>query len=527
MKFLKVSNIKLSIDEKEQKAFEKAIKIAGIHSDDVIEKKILKYSIDARKKPEINKIYTVLFKVENYNKTRKNVTVTDKEKKYDFAPTGTCSIKKRPIIVGFGPAGMFCGYMLAKYGYKPIIIERGSRVDERIKKVNAFWNGEKLDTSCNVQFGEGGAGTFSDGKLNTGIKDKENRIGFVLNTFVKFGANPKIEYDAKPHIGTDVLSEVVKNMRHAIEDMGGTFYFDTTVSEILLKNGRVNGVKLSNEEVIDTDICLLAIGHSARDTFEMLNRLNIPMEGKPFAMGVRVEHPQKMINKSQYDFEDNRLGAANYKLTYKTKKDRGVYSFCMCPGGFVVNASSEEKEIAVNGMSYSKRDGENANSAIVVALSPKDFRSSHPLAGMWLQRDIEKAAYKQGKGNIPLQTYGDFKKKIKSEKIGKIIPQIKGEYTMADINKVLPDFVCEALVEGIDYFGKVIDGFNNEDTVLSAPESRTSSPVRIIRNDDFESEIKGLYPIGEGAGYAGGITSAAIDGIKAFEALAKKYRPLQ
>ena len=463
MKFLKVSNIKLSIDEKEQKAFEKAIKIAGIHSDDVIEKKILKYSIDARKKPEINKIYTVLFKVENYNKTRKNVTVTDKEKKYDFAPTGTCSINKRPIIVGFGPAGMFCGYMLAKYGYKPIIIERGSRVDERIKKVNAFWNGEKLDTSCNVQFGEGGAGTFSDGKLNT----------------------------------------------------------------ILLKNGRVNGVKLSNEEVIDTDICLLAIGHSARDTFEMLNRLNIPMEGKPFAMGVRVEHPQKMINKSQYDFEDNRLGAANYKLTYKTKKDRGVYSFCMCPGGFVVNASSEEKEIAVNGMSYSKRDGENANSAIVVALSPKDFRSSHPLAGMWLQRDIEKAAYKQGKGNIPLQTYGDFKKKIKSEKIGKIIPQIKGEYTMADINKVLPDFVCEALVEGIDYFGKVIDGFNNEDTVLSAPESRTSSPVRIIRNDDFESEIKGLYPIGEGAGYAGGITSAAIDGIKAFEALAKKYRPLQ
>ncbi|MFR8738681.1 MAG: NAD(P)/FAD-dependent oxidoreductase [Eubacterium sp.] len=277
MKFLKVSNIKLSIDEKEQKAFEKAIKIAGIHSDDVIEKKILKYSIDARKKPEINKIYTVLFKVENYNKTRKNVTVTDKEKKYDFAPTGTCSINKRPIIVGFGPAGMFCGYMLAKYGYKPIIIERGSRVDERIKKVNAFWNGEKLDTSCNVQFGEGGAGTFSDGKLNTGIKDKENRIGFVLNTFVKFGANPKIEYDAKPHIGTDVLSEVVKNMRHAIEDMGGTFYFDTTVSEILLKNGRVNGVKLSNEEVIDTDICLLAIGHSARDTFEMLNRLNITM----------------------------------------------------------------------------------------------------------------------------------------------------------------------------------------------------------------------------------------------------------
>lgn len=526
MKFLKVSNIKLNMDKNEQDAFEKAISIAGVHREDVVEQKILKYSIDARKKPDIQKIYTVQLAVKKYTKNRKNVTVSDKEKQYHYIPTGKEALSNRPVIVGFGPAGMFCAYMMAKYGYQPIIIERGSKVEERIKKVNNFWNTGKLDKECNVQFGEGGAGTFSDGKLNTGIKDKENRIGFVLKTFVEHGADKRIEYDAKPHIGTDVLAQVVKNMRHSIEKMGGTFYFDTALTDIVIHEDKIRAVKLSNGLEIPTTVCVLAIGHSARDTFEALYRQNVPMESKPFAVGVRVEHPQSLINYSQYGFEDDRLGAASYKLTYKTSKDRGVYSFCMCPGGFVVNASSEKEKIAVNGMSYSKRDGVNANSAIVVTVTPADFSSGHPLSGMEFQRRIEEKAYIEGNGKVPIQKFGDFKENKTSKSIGKIVPQIKGAYELSNVRNVLPDFICQALEEGIEHFGQVMKGFHDDDVILSAPETRTSSPVRILRDEFLQSKIKGLYPAGEGAGYAGGITSAAIDGIKVFEAFSEKYKCL-
>lgn len=523
MKFLKISNIKLNIDSTNDDAFERAYKIAGIKASFVLDKKILKLSIDARKKDEIHKIFTVGLFVPDYSKNRKNVVVMDNEPQYTFNATGTKKLAHRPVVVGFGPAGMFCSYMLAKYGFKPIIIERGSKVDERIDKINKFWSEGVLDTECNVQFGEGGAGTFSDGKLNTGIKDKENRIKFVLDTFVKYGASENILYDSKPHIGTDILAEVIVNMRKDIEKMGGTFLFDTKVTELIISENHLTAVKLNNGDIINTEVCILAIGHSARDTFEMLNDKGVTMEQKPFAIGVRIEHNQSDINKSQYGFEDNRLGAADYKLTYKTSKNRGVYSFCMCPGGYVVNSSSEEGRLVVNGMSYNNRAGKNANSAMVVTITPEDFYSNNVLSGMELQRELEAKAYKAGNGLIPVQKFIDFKENKISDSFESIIPQTKGNTSFANINEILPKYICEALVEGIEYFGSIINGFNNPDVILSAVESRTSSPVRILRNDGFQSNILGLYPAGEGAGYAGGITSAAIDGIKIFEIIAQNY----
>ncbi|MFQ9515454.1 MAG: NAD(P)/FAD-dependent oxidoreductase [Eubacterium sp.] len=525
MKFLKVSNIKVNIEDDENKAFLLARKAAGVSDKEIKNKKIIKLSIDARNKNEIHKIYTVGLYLNEYLKKRKNVTVYDKEPEYNFKSTGTLSLNHRPVIVGFGPAGMFCGYMLAQFGYKPIIIERGSRVEERTEKINRFWKEGKLDTECNVQFGEGGAGTFSDGKLNTQIKDREHRIHLVLETFVKFGAKENILYDAKPHIGTDVLSKVVKNIREYIGQKGGTFLFDTALVSIEYDNNKLKRLQLSDGTYIDTDLCILAIGHSARDTFEMLHKKNVSMEQKPFAVGVRVEHQQKEINKSQYGFDDNRLGAASYKLTYKTQKGRGVYSFCMCPGGYVVNASSEKEHLVVNGMSYNARAGINANSAIVVTVTPADFNSDHPLAGVNFQRNLENRAFIEGNGKIPIQKLKDFKELKASVNIGAIEPSSKGATSFSDINKILPEFICDSIKEGMEHFGKIIEGFDRDDVILSAVESRTSSPVRIIRNENFQSNISGLFPAGEGAGYAGGITSAAIDGIKIFEYIAKNYKP--
>ena len=523
MKFIKVSNIKINVDESVDKAFDKAIKEAGINNKDIIEQKIVKYSIDARHKDSIKKLYTIGFKIKKYNKNRKNVVVLDREPEYEFVPTGTEKLKNRPVIVGFGPAGMFCGYMLAMYGYKPIIVERGSKVDQRLKKIEEFWSTGKLDENSNVQFGEGGAGTFSDGKLNTGIKDKENRINLVLKTFVENGAKENILYDAKPHVGTDILSVVVKNMRKYIESKGGTFYFDTEMTDFTTENNVLKAVKLSNGEEIETNICVLAIGHSARDTFEMIFNKGINMEQKPFAIGVRVEHPQEKINKSQYGFSYNRLGAASYKLTYKTDNGRGVYSFCMCPGGFVVNAASEKETCVVNGMSYSKRDSRNANSAIVTTVTPQDYPSKHPLAGVEFQRKLERKAFAEGNGNIPIQRLEDFRNNKKTEALGKITPEIKGKYSFGNLNNVLPEYVCKSISDAMEYFERKIEGFNDNDTIMSAVESRTSSPVRIIRDENYQSNVRGLIPAGEGAGYAGGITSAAIDGIKIFEFIGKNF----
>ncbi|MCR5834975.1 MAG: FAD-dependent oxidoreductase [Lachnospiraceae bacterium] len=501
----------------------------GMKKENIRNLEIVKKSIDARKKPEIFYVFSVRIWTDSFPKkllNNRDVTFLKDVKKYSFEENGEEILSNRPVIVGFGPAGMFCALMLAEYGYKPMVLERGMQVDKRIECIEEFWKNGILNPDSNVQFGEGGAGTFSDGKLNTSVSDKQLRNQFVLETLVKFGAGEDILYDAKPHIGTDILSVIVKNIREYIISKGGEVRFETKVTDFLIENNKVKGVVVNETETIESDAVVLAIGHSARDTFEKLYNLGFAMEPKPFAVGVRVEHLQKDIDDVMYGKNHSEvLPPSPYKLTGKTNDGRAVYSFCMCPGGYVVNASSEERRMVVNGMSYSDRTGENANSAIVVAVSPEDYNATNPIDGVKFQRELEKKAYEEGKGKIPVQRYGDYVERIITSEFGKVKPNTKGNYNMADINNIFPDFINDAIKESIERFSRNIHGFNDKDTVISAVESRTSSPLRIIRDDDFVSvNYGGLYPCGEGAGYAGGITSAAIDGIKVFEAIAKKYR---
>lgn len=511
----------------------KICKKLNINQSKLLDVFIRKKSIDSRKK-EIFYAYTVDVQVkdeENLLKRCKDPNVSRaKEISYQFPEYGDTPMKERPIVTGTGPAGLFCAYFLAQKDFRPIVIERGEPVEKRAKTVEHFWKSGELNLESNVQFGEGGAGTFSDGKLNTLVKDPTGRNQEVLHIFVEHGAKEEILYVNKPHIGTDVLMDVVKNMRTHIEEMGGTFCFSTKMEEILVEKEQVYGIKTSSrpegEREIRGQAVVLAPGHSARDTFEMLNRKGIAMEQKPFALGVRVEHPQEWINAGQYgeDYPEE-LPAADYKLTGKGKNGRGVYSFCMCPGGYVVNASSEAGRLVVNGMSYSKRDGKNANSAIVVTVSPEDFGSGDVLAGVEFQRRLEEKAYKEGQGKIPIQRFWDFKNNEKSVTLGKVQPCMKGQYEFGNLRNVFPEEISKTLIEGIEGFERKIQGFSNEDALLSGIESRTSSPVRILRNENFEASVKGLYPCGEGAGYAGGITSAAMDGIKVAESICRQYYP--
>ena len=532
-------NCKAEAQISEKQLQKKAAEALKLRPEDILSLKIVRRSIDARHKPDIFYSYVL------------DVTVKQEEKVLKRAKTKQASIVKpitytfpqggffpegsnRPVIIGTGPAGLFCGYYLAKAGLRPILLERGKDVDSRTKDVEKFWQDGVLLPGSNVQFGEGGAGTFSDGKLNTLVKDKDGRGHAVLETFVRFGAPKSILYDAKPHIGTDVLRRVVKGMRQEIEAMGGEVLFQSQVTDFKLEKGRITGVVINEKEMLPCSQVVLAIGHSARDTFAMLYEHGADMEAKAFAVGLRVEHPQSMINLSQYGIEDaGFLGAAPYKVTAQTSVGRGIYSFCMCPGGYVVNASSEPGKLAVNGMSYSGRDGRNANSAIIVAVTPKDFGSDHPLAGVAFQRRLEEKAYELGHGRIPVQRYGDFKDKVlgsmgqqtDTEDFSEeytdttLTPQNKGAWIYADVNQILPAECNQAFVEGMTHFGKLIPGFDRRDTLLSGVESRTSSPLRIRRDETLESNIKGLYPCGEGAGYAGGITSAAMDGLKVAERL--------
>lgn len=544
---LRVNQIRVSPEAGIDSIQKKAANILGIKANAIQKINIVKQSIDARKKPQIFYSYTVDVVLTKENEKREDkiirfakgnqvTKVTDKP--YTFPNNGSVPMKNRPVIVGMGPAGLFCGYMLAQQGYKPILIERGKDVDSRTEDVKRFWETGKLNPQSNVQFGEGGAGTFSDGKLNTLIKDKDGRNRKVLEVFVEHGAPEKILYDGKPHIGTDILTNVVKSMRKSILENGGEIYFETRFQELLIQNGRLEGIRILNNknqsEEIFCENLVLAIGHSARDTFERLYEQNLPMESKAFAVGFRVEHPQEMINQAMYGLSDaGILGAAPYKVTAKTSRNRGVYSFCMCPGGYVVNASSEENRLAVNGMSYSDRGSKNANSAIIVAVTPEDYPSEHPLAGIEFQRELEKRAYEAGQGKIPVQTYGDFKislntKEQLSEKTGEVCkmtyePCTKGDYIFSDLTNILPPECNLAFVEGMEAFANQIKDFNRSDALLLGVESRTSSPVRIHRGDNLQSEIKGIYPCGEGAGYAGGITSAAMDGIRVAEEIAKIY----
>ncbi|MDE6253844.1 MAG: FAD-dependent oxidoreductase [Lachnospiraceae bacterium] len=526
---LRINQIKLNPGHSEKELKDEIIKTLRIDEKQLISYEIAKKSIDARK-GQIKFCYAVNVKIQDEkNKTRKinnkNIMSINPVK---YVPSITGNIKEElsPIVTGSGPAGLFCTYMLALYGYKPVLIERGEDVDTRTKTVERFWKTGILKTSSNVQFGEGGAGTFSDGKLNTLVKDKFGRNRFVLETFVKFGAPEEILYINKPHIGTDILSKVVKNMRNEIIKLGGSVRFNTCLTDITISGDRLTEIEVNGSEKLPCSTLVLALGHSSRDTFNMLYQKGLDMESKSFAVGVRVQHPQEMINLSQYKIKNSPyLPAADYKVAANLDSGRGVYSFCMCPGGYVVNASSEPNMLAINGMSYSNRNGNNANSAIIVTVSPKDFNGEGPLSGVEYQRRLESMAYNIAGGNVPVQILKDFKAGHQTVEFGDIEPAIKGKYQKADLRKILPDYISESIIQGMDIFAEKIQGFNRDDTILAGIESRTSSPVRILRDETYQSNVKGIYPCGEGAGYAGGITSAAMDGIKVFDGISAKIKP--
>lgn len=523
---IRIRQINVAIDEDENELITKCAKKLKTNKENIEEYKIVKKSIDARDKQNIVFCYEVDIKAKNEDEIlRKNKSKDIFEAsntQYEFKITGKQKMKNRPVIVGSGPAGLFCGYMLASYGYKPIIIERGEQIEKRVKTVETFWKEGNLNKESNVQFGEGGAGTFSDGKLNTLVKDKMGRNKKVLEMFVEAGAPNEILYLNKPHIGTDLLRNVIINLRNKIINMGGDIRYNSCLTNIEIQDSHIKSIEINNNEKIETEVLILAIGHSARDTFRMLNKNKIKMEPKPFAVGVRVQHPQKKINYSQYGKFKDMLPPATYKLTYHSSNGRGVYSFCMCPGGYVVNASSEDRRLAINGMSNHSRDSKNANSAIVVTVIPNDFKGNL-FGGLEFQEKLEEKTYEIGKGKIPIQTLKDFMENKKTEKIGSVELEMKGDYSLANLNEILPDYIAESLKEAFINFDKKIKGFANGDTILAAIETRTSSPVRIVRDELGQSNIKGIYPAGEGAGYAGGIMSAAMDGLKVAESIAKIY----
>lgn len=536
---IRINQLKLSVGHTKADMKKKAAKMMRIPEDKILSLVPVRQSLDARKKNELLYIYslnaTVSGKEGAVIKNAKNVNVVlNTEKPYRFPEHGQEPLCHRPVIVGFGPAGMFCGLMLARAGFSPLILERGEDVDSRTQKVEAFWRGGELNPESNVQFGEGGAGTFSDGKLNTLVKDPSGRNKKVIEILAEAGADPSITYINKPHVGTDVLSRVVKNIRQEIIRLGGEIRFGCKLTDFSEAGGRLISVTVSQreeggfyrEETIPAQAVVLAIGHSARDTFRMLSEKSLDLQAKAFAVGLRIQHPQKQINFSQYGVEEpGSLGAASYKLTKQTSSGRGIYSFCMCPGGFVVNASSETGRLAVNGMSNHDRAGTNANSALIVTVTPEDFPNPGPLGGVEFQRRLEEAAFNCGKGKIPVQLYGDFKAGTLSRAFGDVEPAFKGGYSFGNLREVLNPSLTDAMTEGIDSFGRIIDGFDRPDAILAGIESRTSSPVRIPRTPELESAVRGLYPCGEGAGYAGGITSAAMDGIRTAEMIVTRFSP--
>ena len=487
---IQINSLKLPCGHSKEELEEKICKQLKISRSHLKSWKILRQSIDARKKPELFFVYLIEAEVDNERTIVKklhnpSITIASGQT-YTFPKEGVLQQKHRPVIIGTGPAGLFCGYLLAQHGYKPLLLERGADVDNRSKKVEHFWETGEL---------------------------------------VEHGAPEEILYQQKPHIGTDVLKNVIVSMRKSILEYGGEVRFDSCMTDLDVRDGALVGIWVNQTEYIACETLVLATGHSARDTFAMLGK-HIHMEPKSFAVGVRIEHPQEMINFSQYGAAHvSSLGAASYKLTHQAENGRGVYSFCMCPGGFVVNASSEKGGLAVNGMSYHARDSKNANSALIVTVTPQDFPDASYMGGVAFQRSLEQAAYRAGNSKIPLQLFGDFKEGRISTGLGEVKPCTKGAYAFADLNQVLPKPLTEALCEAIPAFDRKIHGFAREDALLLGVESRTSSPLRMVRDENGESNVRGLYPCGEGAGYAGGITSAAMDGIRAAEWIAARFCP--
>ena len=528
---IRLNDIRMPLDYNDDMLKAAAAKMISVDKKKIKSLSVYRRSIDARKKDNVcfNFSVDVALSADEGNVLRrcKNSKVSAAEKYYYEMPQSE-PLALRPVVVGAGPAGLFASLILAKAGQMPILIERGKSVEQRTHDVEVFGSGGRLDTESNVQFGEGGAGTFSDGKLNTGTKDIRSRK--VLEEFVSHGAPEDILINAKPHIGTDKLKITVKNIRDDIIKMGGEVRFETKLTGIRSRNGSVYALEVESGgsvETIETDNVILAIGHSARDTFKLLYDGGFAMQAKPFSVGVRIEHLQENINKAQFGkfYNNKRLGAADYKLNVHLKSGRGVYTFCMCPGGSVVAAASEENTVVTNGMSEYARDKTNANSAVLVGVNPDDFSDNSPLAGVEFQRKIERAAFVAGGENYgaPVQRVGDLIKGRKSKCLGEVKPSYTPGYRLSEVSEYLPEFVCDSLREAIPLLDRRISGFANGDAVVTGAETRSSSPVRILRGDSMEAvSMQGVYPCGEGAGYAGGIVSAAVDGIKCAEAILMK-----
>ncbi|MFZ6751684.1 NAD(P)/FAD-dependent oxidoreductase [Undibacterium sp. Ren11W] len=528
---LRLTDIQLPLDHQESDIKTSIIKRLSIEEKDLLDFSIFRRSYDARKKSAIVLIYTLDVltsnEVELLKRFQGNTSISaSPDTEYRFvAHAKTADYKLRPVIIGFGPCGLFAALILAQMGFRPIVLERGKAVRERTKDTWDLWRKRELHPESNVQFGEGGAGTFSDGKLWSQIKDPKHYGRKVLTEFVKAGAPSEIMYVSKPHIGTFRLVKMIEEMRANIEALGGEIRFGQKVTDIDIKDGQMLGLTINDQEYLAADQVILAIGHSARDTFELVHQRGIYVEAKPFSIGFRIEHPQSIIDQARFgrNAGNKILGSADYKLVHHAKNGRSVYSFCMCPGGTVVAAASEPGRVVTNGMSQYSRNERNANSAIVVGITPEDY-PEHPLAGIDLQRKLESLAYKLGgeNYNAPGQLVGDFIAKRPSTEIGSVIPSYKPGITMCDLALALPTYAIDAIREALPEFEKQIKGFAMSDAILTGIETRTSSPIRIKRNDTNYQSIntQGLYPAGEGAGYAGGILSAAIDGIKVAEAVA-------
>ncbi|MGB4345704.1 MAG: NAD(P)/FAD-dependent oxidoreductase [Burkholderiaceae bacterium] len=526
---LRLTDVTLPLDHPETALQEAVLARLGITADELIELKVFRRGYDARKKSAILLVYTLDVKLSDeaavLARCKSGKVSVAPDMAYHFVARAPAELTKRPVVIGFGPCGLFAALILAQMGFRPLIIERGKMVRERTKDTFGLWRKRELHPESNVQFGEGGAGTFSDGKLWTQVSDPKHYSRKVLEEFVKADAPAEIMYVSKPHIGTFRLVKMIEQMRARIIELGGEFRFEQKVEDVAIVDGKLSGLTLSNGEQIVCDHVVLAIGHSARDTFDMLNRRGVYMEAKPFSIGFRIEHPQSVIDRCRFGPNAGHplLGAADYKLVHHASNGRSVYSFCMCPGGTVVAASSEPGRVVTNGMSQYSRNERNANAAIVVGLTPADY-AAHPMAGMDFQRHWESRAFELGGGNYnaPGQLVGDFIANRPSVKLGAVVPSYQPGVTLGDLNSALPDYAIAAIREALPAFNKQIAGFSMQDAVLTGVETRTSSPLRIKRQDNFQSiNTQGLYPAGEGAGYAGGIMSAAIDGIRVAEAVAR------